>query len=57
LAGEHPVFWPQFCEPSDITLAEIALEAFFPADVRTAEALRRLGDSDGQEDITALITA
>jgi hypothetical protein len=38
LVGEHSVFWSPFCEPTDITLAEIALEAFFPADVRTAEA-------------------
>jgi transcriptional regulator with XRE-family HTH domain len=35
-----------FGTPVDITLAELALETFFPADVRTAELLRRL--SDGQ---------
>jgi hypothetical protein len=28
----------------DITLAELALETFFPADEATARALRRLGD-------------
>jgi hypothetical protein len=28
----------------DITLSELALETFFPADARTAELLRRLGD-------------
>lgn len=31
-----------FGAPSDITLAEIAIEAFFPADARTAAALQRL---------------
>jgi len=35
-----------FGTPVDITLAELALETFFPADARTAEWLRRL--SDGQ---------
>lgn len=33
-----------FGTPVDITLAELALETFFPADARTAELLRRLGD-------------
>jgi len=33
-----------FGTPVDITLAELALETFFPADDRTAELLRRLGD-------------
>ena len=31
-----------FGTPVDITLAELAVEAFFPADQQTAEALRRL---------------
>jgi len=31
-----------FGTPIDITLAELALESFFPADAATAEALRRL---------------
>jgi hypothetical protein len=31
-----------FGTPVDITLSEIALETFFPADVATGEALRRL---------------
>jgi hypothetical protein len=31
-----------FGTPVDITLSELALEAFFPADTATAEALRRL---------------
>jgi hypothetical protein len=31
-----------FGTPVDITLSEIAIEAFFPADAATAEALRRL---------------
>ncbi len=31
-----------FGTPVDVTLAELALEAFFPADAATAEALRRL---------------
>jgi hypothetical protein len=35
-----------FGTPVDITLSELALETFFPADSHTAEALRRL--SDGQ---------
>ena len=33
-----------FGTPVDITLAELALETFFPADDHTAELLRRLGD-------------
>ncbi|MFZ5542566.1 MAG: helix-turn-helix domain-containing protein [Pseudomonadota bacterium] len=33
-----------FGTPVDITLSELALEAFFPADEATARALRRLGD-------------
>jgi hypothetical protein len=32
-----------FGTPVDLTLAELALETFFPADEATAEALRRLG--------------
>ena len=34
-----------FGTPVDITLAELALEAFFPADAATAEALRALADA------------
>jgi transcriptional regulator with XRE-family HTH domain len=34
-----------FGTPVDITLAELALETFFPADAATAEALRRLSDT------------
>ena len=30
--------------PLDITLSELALETFFPADTDTAALLRRLGD-------------
>jgi len=33
-----------FGTPVDITLSELALEAFFPADAATAAALRHLGD-------------
>jgi hypothetical protein len=33
-----------FGTPVDITLSELALETFFPADARTADVLRRLGD-------------
>lgn len=33
-----------FGTPVDITLAELAIEAFFPADLATAEVLRRLED-------------
>lgn len=32
-----------FGTPVDLTLAELALETFFPADEASAEALRRLG--------------
>ena len=31
-----------FGRPADVTLSEIAIESFFPADVATAEAVRRL---------------
>jgi hypothetical protein len=31
-----------FGTPLDITLSELAIEAFFPADARTAEALRAI---------------
>lgn len=33
-----------FGTPVDVTLAELAIEAFFPADEGTAQALRRVGD-------------
>jgi transcriptional regulator with XRE-family HTH domain len=33
-----------FGTPIDVTLSELALETFFPADAATAQALRRLGD-------------
>ncbi|HJU26715.1 MAG TPA: XRE family transcriptional regulator, partial [Rhodanobacteraceae bacterium] len=33
-----------FGTPVDITLSELAVEAFYPADAETAEALRRLAD-------------
>jgi len=36
-----------FGTPTDITLSELALETFFPADEDTAAALRRLADADG----------
>ncbi len=32
-----------FGTPVDVTLSELAIEAFFPADAQTAEALRALG--------------
>jgi hypothetical protein len=32
-----------FGTPVDVTVAELAIESFFPADATTAEALRRLG--------------
>jgi transcriptional regulator with XRE-family HTH domain len=38
-----------FGTPVDITLSELALETFFPADARTAELLRRLGDGQNGE--------
>src|SRR5215204_2334157 len=34
-----------FGTPVDVTLAELALESFFPADVATADALRRISAS------------
>jgi len=34
-----------FGTPVDITLSEIAIEAFLPADTATAEALRRLASA------------
>lgn len=34
-----------FGTPVDVTLSELALETFFPADAATAEALRRLAES------------
>jgi hypothetical protein len=33
-----------FGTPIDITLSELALESFFPADEATAQAMRRLAD-------------
>lgn len=37
-----------FGTPVDLTLAELALETFFPADEASAEALRRLGTEEEQ---------
>jgi hypothetical protein len=34
-----------FGTPVDITLSELAIESFFPADAATAAALRRFGDN------------
>jgi transcriptional regulator with XRE-family HTH domain len=36
-----------FGTPLDVTLSELALESFFPADAATAEALRALADQSG----------
>jgi hypothetical protein len=33
-----------FGTPVDVTLAELAIESFFPADGETAEVLRRIAD-------------
>ena len=41
-----------FGTPVDITLSELALETFFPADEATAQALRRLGDGRGGDAAT-----
>jgi transcriptional regulator with XRE-family HTH domain len=38
-----------FGTPVDITLSELALESFFPADAATAETLRRLGQPQDQK--------
>ena len=38
-----------FGTPVDITLAEVALESFFPADALTAETLHRLAGERGQD--------
>ena len=35
-----------FGTPVDITLSELALESFFPADAATVEALRSFADED-----------
>ena len=32
-----------FGTPADVTLAELAIESFFPADAATADMLRRIG--------------
>jgi len=37
-----------FGTPLDITLSELALESFFPADAATAEALRQLANARGE---------
>jgi transcriptional regulator with XRE-family HTH domain len=37
-----------FGTPLDITLSELALESFYPADAATADALRRLAGADGE---------
>jgi len=37
-----------FGTPVDVTLAELALEAFFPADAAIAKALRRLAAEQGR---------
>jgi len=34
-----------FGTPVEVTLAELAIEAFFPANAATAEALRQLSDA------------
>jgi transcriptional regulator with XRE-family HTH domain len=36
-----------FGTPHDVTVAELAVESFFPADAATAGALRQLAESDG----------
>jgi hypothetical protein len=36
-----------FGTPVDVTLSELALESFYPADPATADALRRLADAQG----------
>jgi hypothetical protein len=36
-----------FGTPVDVTLSELALETFFPADAATADALRRLAEERG----------
>jgi hypothetical protein len=36
-----------FGTPVDITLSELALEAFYPADAASAVILRRLGERPG----------
>jgi hypothetical protein len=40
-----------FGTPVDITLAELALESFFPADAATADSLRRLADEGAGADV------
>jgi hypothetical protein len=36
-----------FGTPVDVTLSELALETFFPADAATADVLRRLAEAPG----------
>jgi hypothetical protein len=36
-----------FGTPVDVTLAELAIESFFPADAATVEVLRRIGEQEG----------
>lgn len=38
-----------FGTPLDVTLSELAVESFFPADARTAEVLRALAANSGQQ--------
>jgi len=38
-----------FGTPVDVTLSELAIEAFFPADQQTAAALREFGESQRAE--------
>lgn len=42
-----------FGTPVDITLAELALEAFYPADPATARALRRMAGQGAEEPVTS----
>ena len=39
-----------FGTPIEVTLSELAIEAFFPADAATAEAVRRASDARGSSD-------
>jgi hypothetical protein len=39
-----------FGTPVDVTLSELAIETFFPADPQTADALRRFADTRASSD-------
>lgn len=45
-----------FGTPVDVTLSELAIESFFPADARTADLLRRISDQQPAPERHAVVT-